>query len=153
MRGSKILKRLVVLFGTGMIVLTAGYYGMMYYPPFSQDPNFTDVERVFNRMQFPSEWVEIDSSENRGYGGRVCPIESGTRCFHKSKRFKVEKNLNITKLEKVMNSSCAPIKQDRRVPVGGDPYTNFSCSTEGLELSGTLYERSGVWELSVSIYS
>jgi len=54
------------VFGVFVALLGLAYIHLAVYPFTSQKPNFADVERVFNKMQFPSDWQEISSSENRG---------------------------------------------------------------------------------------
>lgn len=143
---------------SGLIVLVF-IFGTLYinfsvYPFTSQKPNFADVERVFNRMQFPAEWQEIRSSENRGIAGRRCPIEPGSACFHKGKTFAIPSDIKNVLIEEVIKQSrCDSVGFTRQKPIGGDPYTNFTCSAEGLEISGTIYERQGKWEISVTVYS
>ena len=60
------------------------------YPFTSANPNFNDVETVFDSIQVPGDWTVIEQSENRGIAGRQCPIESERVCFLKEKIYKLK---------------------------------------------------------------
>ena len=145
-------RRLVIIASVIMVLIVLTIINFFVYPFQSAKPNFADVERVFNKIVIPADWVEISSSENRGIAGRACPIEPGSACFHKGTRFTVPSGLTVEAAQGVFDDSGCPIVAfTRSEPIGGDPYTNFSCSIEGLEVSGTLIEQESGRELSVYV--
>jgi hypothetical protein len=145
-------KRLVIAASVVVILIVLSVINLFVYPFKSSQPNFADVERVFNKIMIPADWVEISSSENRGIAGRACPIEPGTACFHKGTRFTVPSSIPVETIQEVYSSSgCPAVAFKRSEPIGGDPYTNYTCSVEGLEVSGTLIEQESGWELSVYV--
>jgi len=149
-----VLKKLGLLWLIGIILLGLGYVNMAVYPFATSRPNYSDVERVFNKMQFPGDWQEIRSSENRGIAGRACPIESESACYHKSKTFKVPDTTQKNIIEAVLNSAgCQAVSFTDSTPSDGDPSTNYACSAEGLSIRGTLYKKPLGWEASVTTYS
>ena len=144
-------KRLVVTAVVVAIIIVLSIINLFVYPLKSSQPNFADVERVFNKIEIPADWVEISSSENSGIAGRACPIES-SGCFSIGKRFNVPSNIAIETIQSVYDDSgCPAVAFKRSVPIGGDPYTNLTCSVEALEVSGTLIEQESGWELSVYV--
>ena len=145
-----------VKIGVGLAL--AGYMAFWFinnfvYPFFPESPNFKDVERVFSRMQFPAEWEELDSTENRGLAGRACPIEPGSRCFQKGKKFRVDSNIDQKIVEEVFKQTgCSIVSIQRSEPIGGTPYSNFECSVDGLKVDGGVTETSAEsWEVSVYV--
>lgn len=147
-------RRVLVGFAVFAAIVTAFYVEATIYPLSTLHPNFSDVERVFNRMQFPPDWQETRSSENSGIAGRACPAFPESACFHKGKNFLVNKDITTIEIEAVLKSTgCVTVNFKRSEPLGGDPYTNFGCSYEGLDVSGTIYERKDQWELSITVYS
>lgn len=132
-------KKLGLLWLIGVVMLGLGYVNLAVYPFGTTSPNYSDVERVFNKMRFPSDWTEIRSSENKGVAGRNCPIESGSVCYHKSKTFKVPKSTASLDVEnKLKESGCPVVAVSESKPAGGVSYTTFKCSIEGLEVSGEI---------------
>lgn len=145
-------RRLVIIASVIVVLIVLTVINFFVYPFQSAKPNFADVERVFNKIVIPADWVEISSSENRGIAGRACPIEPGSACFHKGIRYTVPNNLSTETIQGVFEGSGCPIVAfTRSDQIGGDPYTNFSCSIDGLEVSGTLIEQESGWELSVYV--
>lgn len=135
--------------GIGLFLFVGFWFINNFVYPFVADsPNFSDVERVFNRMQFPAEWAEIKSSENKGMFGRSCPIEPGSKCFHKGKRYKVPVNTSPDTIEAILKQAgCEQVSFDEQNPIGGNPYTNYECSVEGLLIDGSL-DKGTNWETS-----
>lgn len=132
-------RKVLTGFGIFMVLLTILYIDTSVYPFTSQKPNFYDVERVFNRMQFPSNWQEIRSSENRGIAGRQCPIEPSTRCFHKSKTFKVPATTNEKDVVgALLLTGCPAVDVRDNTALGETEKTySLSCSIDGLDISSS----------------
>jgi hypothetical protein len=155
--GMKRRGKLFTGFGIFMLLLVVFYIDTSVYPFTSQKPNFADVERVFDRMQFPAEWQEIRSSENRGIGGRRCPIESPSYCFHKGKDFRTASSIDNAIIESITRQSeCVPISFNYNEPLNGESYTNFLCSSGAIELRGTfkkIENQPDMWEVSLTAYS
>ncbi len=134
--------------GLSVVVLGVLFVNQFIYPFSAANPNFADVERVFGKMQFPSDWQQIDQSENRGIAGRQCPIEPGSACFHKSKRFKIPPNTDRQTIEGVLKQTgCPAVAFDEVRSTEKLEYTNYQCSVEGLTLDGTYYQ-GDKWEAS-----
>jgi len=148
----KFFKAVGILAGIFVAIIAVWIFHNSVYPLTTTHPNFSDVERVFNKMQFPGGWKEIDSSENRGVAGRLCPIESSTKCYHKRKLFKVENNTTQQYLGTIIKTTgCPSVSYSDEMVGGGTPYSNYTCSIEGLTVSGTLYKRPSGWEASFSV--
>lgn len=137
MKGSRVLKNLGVFAAIGLIPLGIAIANWNY-PFVSTNPNFSDVERVFNKMQFPGDWQEIDSSENSGIAGRQCPIESSSHCYHKSKTFLVSESVKPDDVKQVLMQTGCPAVSIQDVGYKTDPEESKSllCSIEGLDISG-----------------
>lgn len=144
-----------VSFGIFVLLSSILFVHSFIYPFTVQNPNYSDVERVFNRMQFPSDWEEVGSSENDGIAGRQCPAESESACFHKSKTFEVPASLENKSVEQVLESAgcLAPISVEESNPIGGAPYIQFECSTEGLEIHGQIDKEPSGYKVSILILS
>jgi hypothetical protein len=141
-------KKFFIGLGVLVAILVAGYINWEVYPFTTKHPNFSDVERVFNKMQFPADWQQIDESENRGTAGRTCPIEPGSACFHKSKRFKIPQNTDRQIIEGVLKQTgCPAVAFDEIRSTEKIEYTNYQCSVEGLTIDGTYYQGEK-WEAS-----
>lgn len=142
-------RKLFIGFGVFMLLFGAFYIDTSVYPFTSLKPNFADVERVFNRMQFPADWQEIRSSENRGIGGRQCPIESESLCFHKSKMFLTPEKPSKETFEGLLKKTgCTIVSYTENMPEDGTQYDNYSCSIDEVKVSGTLYKKQTGWEAS-----
>lgn len=115
------MKRALKVIGlvTLVVVLLAGIWvtDNLIYPFKSESPNYSDVEKAFAKLQFPSEWQEISSSENRGLHGRGCNPLNDAGCFHKNTIFKVD-DTNAKEIVKSMflESGCEGVSEK--------PYTN-----------------------------
>lgn len=148
---SEVVKKFGKILLVLLIPLSLFIINNAVYPFSTTHPNFSDVERVFNKMQFPSDWEEIDSSENRGIAGRACPIESATKCYHKRKLFKLSNKVSLDVIEGILKKTgCSAVSFTENKPVEGTSYDNYQCSTEGVTVSGTLYKKSAGWEASFS---
>lgn len=132
-------KKLGLLWLIGVVMLGLGYVNLAVYPFGTTSPNYSDVERVFNKMRFPSDWTEIRSSENKGVAGRNCPIESGSVCYHKSKTFKVQDGLTNEEVKSVLVMTGCPSPAEMDTTDSGElqKSTNFDCSVDGLEIGAT----------------
>ncbi len=148
------VKRTMLKLLLGLTVLiTLFVINTWVYPFTSSKPNFSDVERVFNKIQFPNDWEQIDASENSGIAGRRCPIEQESACYHKSHTYKTGGDTEQAEIEAVLKSSgCSAVSFDRSEPIGGVPYVNYECSIEGLSIEGTMREEGG-WDASFTVYS
>lgn len=134
-------KSLTIIGVITSLLLSAFIVNSFIYPFQSSKPNFADVERVFNRIQIPSGWVEVSSSENRGIAGRACPIEPGSACFHKSKTYEITKSESpITVFKEILETSGCPRVSVTDNSYSTSPNTKFtmSCSIDGLEIGGDL---------------
>lgn len=137
----------------GLVVLfiVLGVINLFVYPFKSAKPNFADVERVFNKIEIPADWVEISSSENRGIAGRACPIE-GSGCFSKGKRFTLSTDAPFEDLASVYESSGCPtaaVSEDNQTE--GVPPIRFLCSVDGLTVGGDYYRDTK--EITVNVLS
>ncbi len=108
------MKKKVLLFGLVPVVLIGLLIVNWFVYPFtSAEPNFADVEAVYNKMVVPEGWVKKGEGSNKGIVGRQCPIESDG-CFSKAADYTVngligkEDVLRVTEL-----SGCAsPVYKD-----------------------------------------
>ena len=132
----KFFKTLGIFVAILVVLLGVWIFHNSVYPFTTSHPNFSDVERVFNKMQFPSSWQEIDSSENRGVAGRLCPIESSTKCYHKSKTFSIPEATTIEDVKKVLLQTGCPIIGVRDNTAKNDMTKKYSlvCSIDALDI-------------------
>lgn len=133
------MKTFLKVGGVIFVLIALFVVNVAYYPFFTSHPNYSDVERVFNKMQFPSDWQEIRSSENRGIAGRACPIESESTCYHKSKSFKVPESLSNEDVKRILiQTGCSiPAESDTTEQGEVKKSTNFDCSVDGLNVGAT----------------
>jgi len=147
-------RRLVFAATVVVLLIIAGVVNVFFYPFTSAKPNFSDVERVFNKIVVPADWVEISISENRGIAGRACPIEPGTACFHKGARYSLAGGADVVSaVQNVFGTSgCENVSSRDHEVIGGTPYVSYECSISGLTVSGDLSKNPGsVWEVSVYV--
>jgi hypothetical protein len=146
------MKKGLLIGGVLLALLAALYINMAVYPFFTSHPNYSDVERVFNKMQFPSDWTEIRSSENRGIAGRACPIESGSVCYHKSRSFNLPTTTTIEQVKSVMQQSgCQAISVSDNTAQGETKKKSLlGCSIDGMRLGADYSEGE---YFSVTVYS
>lgn len=151
-RHSKVLRQLSIFLGISLIVFTAGVVNAMFYPFTTTHPNYSDVERVFNKIQFPADWQQIDQSENRGIAGRQCPIEPGSVCFHKSETFGVGKDISADVVKGVLlQTGCPAVSITEHKVIEGTPYTTFECTVGGVNLTGEIDYKKEVYQVYVSV--
>lgn len=108
------MKRTWIILGTviGIPVLLIGLWIVhtSIYPFTSKDPNFADVDAAFSKLQFPADWQEISSTENKGIAGRGCDYFDSSGCFHKSKTFKIPETITVDDVKKVLqNVGCGTV--------------------------------------------
>lgn len=134
-----------------LLVVSLLLINAFIFPFQKADPNFSDVERVFSRMQFPAEWEEIASSENRGMFGRKCAFEEESWCFHKSKTYKINEVSDIDIAELLKDTGCPSVTTKETTSTSGNTTTSYSCSIEGLSVVGSYNERKE--ELYIAVRS
>ncbi len=133
-------KRLVIAAIVVAVLIVLSIINLFVYPFKSSQPNFADVERVFNKIEIPADWVETSSSENSGIAGRACPIEPGTACFHKSKTFSTPFGVGVEHLKLVLMSSGCPavgVEDNSYIDSPNSKFT-LECSIEGLDIGSDL---------------
>lgn len=149
---NKVGRRLVIVVSVIVVLIVLAVINFFVYPFQSAKPNFADVERVFNKIEIPADWVEISSSENRGIAGRACPIES-SGCFSKGKRFTLAAGYEVSSIGAVYETSgCPTASIEEHEVIDGDDYASFECSIEGLNVVGDLDKTPGsMWEVSLYV--
>jgi hypothetical protein len=123
----------------GVLVLLVGYWltDNFIYPIKSVHPNYSDVEQSFSKLQFPADWKEISSSENKGLHGRDCDPFNNAGCFHKSKTFKVNDSKSAkTNIEEMFKELGCDNVLDEPTYEGNSNTTpktasNLSCKIKG----------------------
>ncbi len=128
-----------IIIGLPILLIGLFFINSAVYPFTSKDPNFADVEAAFSKLQFPSDWQEIKSTENRGIAGRQCYQFNSSGCFHKSKTFKVSTDVSLDEVEGFFKSSgCQTVSRSDATQEGESKMTtNLRCDIGKLELSGT----------------
>jgi hypothetical protein len=137
----KPLRTFLIIFGAAVLLI--GYWGVdnFVYPIKAVHPNYSDVERVFAQLQFPSDWKEISSSEGRGLHGRDCDPFNKAGCFHKAKKFKVPDNTNESSIQQIFSTAnCVNTTVKDITPTGDLKSTKtLTCSLgKGLSLNADL---------------
>lgn len=130
----------------GVTVLLGGLWVVdnFIYPLKAENPNFSDVEKAFAKLQFPNDWVEISSSENRGMFGRGCDPFNDAGCFHKSKTFRTKETESVKSeiSEQFISHGCTGILEEATYEGNSNttPKTalNLSCQIDG----GVIYGAS-----------
>ena len=132
-----------------VIFMVVTYVNWFVYPFVSAKPNYADVEKVFNKLQIPPDWVEISRSENKGIAGRQCPIESDG-CFSKGKRYQLNPGVEKSGILEILRSSgCISPTYTETVVVGGSNTASYECTSGGVRVSGSLIKKDVRWEASV----
>ena len=142
-----------IFIGAGVFALLLGilYVHLAVYPFWSDHPNFSDVERVFDRIQFPEDWKITESGEDRGIAGRTCPLE-GSGCFSKFSTFEIPKNTDSFKIENAVKAAgCSSVISYSSSPDGADPYTDYSCSVGGINIVASTKEGGASWLIRMSV--
>jgi hypothetical protein len=126
-----------VILGVPAVIIGLLLINAFVYPFSSKHPNFSDVYQAFSKLQFPSDWQEINSSENRGVAGRGCDPFNSSGCFHKSKTFKLPTNVTDEDVKKVLAQTQCSNLSSADISSASDtkPYLKFSCTSN----SGTRY--------------
>ncbi len=149
----KFLKVSAILVGIFAVYLTVTWFDTYVYPFRADSPNFSDVEKSFDSIQFPSDWKEIKSSENRGIKGRGCDPYNSSGCFHKSKTFAVPQNVDINSVKIFLSSEGCPSPNTSSYKNSGDQREsfNFECGVgNGLQYTGNVSGRESVVSVTVS---
>lgn len=151
----KAVKIILALIGFGLLLVAVFVVDQFIFPFTAKPPYFSDVEAVFNRIQIPSDWEQISSSENRGIRGKRCPIENVSVCFHKSSTYKVRAHTTVEDVKDVfITSGCESVATEIVKYSDSDrTATNLSCSVEGLNVAGTYSQEGGIYEVSIYITS
>lgn len=138
------LKFFGVLLGVPAIVIGLLLVNAFIYPFSSKNPNYADVEQAFAKLQFPSEWQEISSSENRGIAGRGCDPFNSSGCFHKRKTFSVPSSTTTVEVSQALKSAgCVDVSIEGYKYNDTDKSSyNLRCAVDGgiiysSNLSGT----------------
>ena len=129
--------------GLGIFILLAGIWvtDNFIYQFKSDKTNYSDVEKAFAKLQFPTDWKEIDSSENKGLHGRGCDPLNDAGCFHKSKTFNIPANLSTEDVKAFLIAGGCP---GVTITPGGysedlKPSYDFNCgTTEGIDYVASL---------------
>lgn len=119
-----------------MLFVIVGLWAVdnFYYPLKSESPNYADVEKAFARLQFPSDWKEISSSQNKGLFGRGCDPLNDSGCFHIGKTFSVPDNASSDDVKKIIiESGLCPGVVETDITQQGEvkPSKNLSCGVGG----------------------
>ncbi|MEK7471706.1 MAG: hypothetical protein AAB624_00485 [Patescibacteria group bacterium] len=145
-------KRLVFVAVAVILLIVAGVVNFFVYPFTSAQPNFADVERVFNKIEIPADWVEIDSSENSGIAGRACPIES-SGCFHRSVTSNAPLSTTPEQVQAILGLTDCPLPEPQRLDLGdgNDNSYKLICSIEGLEVVGNIRYLDDAAEIFITV--
>jgi hypothetical protein len=146
------MKTFLKVGGVIFVLIAIFVINVAYYPFFTSHPNYSDVERVFNKMQFPSDWQEIRSSENRGIAGRACPIESESTCYHKSRSFNVPESTTLDSVKSILLQTGCPTVAVSDNTAKDAPKKKYllGCSIEGMTIGADYVEGE---YFSTTIYS
>lgn len=99
-----------IVLGVPALIIGLLLVNAFIYPFSSKDPNFSDVEQAFAKLQFPADWQEISSSENRGIAGRGCDPFNSSGCFNKRRTFSVPDNTTPAEVVLVLkNAGCEDV--------------------------------------------
>ena len=113
----KVTRAQMIAWASGIVFLVIATTAVNWfiYPFSSANPNYADVEAVFDSIQIPGGWIELDRSENRGIAGRQCPIESESMCFHKAKTFQVPSSIGEETTQGIIQTSgcTSPVVKDQ----------------------------------------
>lgn len=138
---SKRAQIITIVIAVPVVLVGLMFVHQYVYPIFPVNPNFSDVEKAFAKLQFPSDWQEISSSENRGLHGRGCDPLNDSGCFHKSKTFKLPEGNTLDNIKTVITASglcsdlviSSPLYKDQEIPTN-----NYECGAgDGLSIGGT----------------
>lgn len=145
-------KRLVITAVAVVLLIVAGAVNFFVYPFTSAQPNFADVERVFNKIEVPADWVEVSSSENRGIAGRACPIES-SGCFSKSTTFNAPTGTTPEIVQAILGLTGCPLPEPVKTDLGDgrDDSYKLTCSIKGFEAVGNIRNLEDATEIFLTV--
>lgn len=127
---TKIRSLFIVLF----VVVFAGFINFFIWPFEADNPNFTDVEKVYNDISIPSGWKLISTTENKGTAGRTCPIES-SGCFSKRGLYSLPEGADVIKMTEFLTSAgCKSISTSDTSSKDTKMYTFYCQLTDGIKL-------------------
>lgn len=136
-----VLMRIGIVAGIFLLLFGVWFIDNAVYPFRAVHPNYSDVDKAFAQLQFPADWQEISSSENRGIRGRACDPLNSSGCFHKRKIFKVSENYTVDQLKQFFIQNGCPGVVEDEYSYGGEERKsyNLSCGLNGgVRLSGNL---------------
>lgn len=146
-------KILGLIIGLPVLLIGLFFINSAVYPFTSKDPNYADVEAAFDKLQFPSDWQEIKSTENRGIAGRQCDQFNTSGCFHKSKTFKLPSGTDVSRVEEFYkNSGCGSITRTDVTQSGEPSSYNLVCTIDQIQLRGTYRGPGNEAFISVATY-
>lgn len=147
---SKQIKIILGILLAGFVLVGLFVVDQFVYPFTASPPYFSDVEKVFDRIQIPADWKETARFDNSGIAGKRCPIEPGSVCFLKSKTFQVPLGITTDAVKDVFKSSgCPVVGLVDNSSVNGDREYRLECSIEGLSVGGDFFQSKG--EVYVSV--
>lgn len=141
----------------GVLIVAVGLWftDNFVYPFKASNPNYSDVEAAFSKLQFPSDWKEISSSENRGLHGRGCDPVNSSDCFSKSKTFKIPETTTKDEVSRVLLSvGCTGLSEkDISQSNEKEQSINLSCSVgNGINIGSDLLGPNSEVYVSVKTY-
>ncbi len=145
-------KKLLVVVGVVVALFGLWFTDNFVYPLKSESPNYSDVERAFAKLQFPTDWVEVSSSENKGMFGRGCNMFNDSGCFHKSRTFKVSETTTAEDVKKVLLAAgCPGVVEEKSNPISANPYTELTCTISALRVDSDIEFSSPNNEVYISV--
>ena len=153
---SKGLKIFGAIVGFFVLIISLIYINTAVYPFQSKHPNYADVEQAFAKLQFPSDWQEIGSTENRGIAGRQCDPFDSSGCFHKSRTFKFSANATVDDVKGILvKAGCETVsvtESTRKEEKEKSYELRCSAGFDGVYFIGTFEGPEGESYLSASTY-
>lgn len=138
---SKTVQTIVIIVGVLVVLFGVGFIDAFVYPLRPDHPNYSDVEKAFTKFQFPADWKEVSSSENRGIHGRGCDPLNGSGCFHKRREFSIPPSTTIDDIKSLVTTEglCSDLIVSQPLYKEDDkPTNNFECNINaGLKIVGT----------------
>ena len=148
-------KKVFVVSGVLLTLIGLWFVNGFLYPLRADSPNYSDVERAFAKLQFPSDWVEVSSSQNSGMFGRGCDRFNDAGCFHKSKTFKVPEATTKDQAKAfLISAGCPGIVESEFTSLGeAKPSFNLECAKSGgIRLGSTIYGSESQVSVTVRTY-
>lgn len=126
----KPIKTILIILGIFILLTVYWTVDNFIYPVKPVHPNYTDVDKAFAKLQFPSDWKEISSAENHGLHGRDCDPFNNSGCFHKSKKFTVNDSTSNDRIKEfMMTSGCVEVSESE-FTYSGEQKRSFSFSCQ-----------------------